>query len=90
MSPSAFTFKLSVPNDPRMTSVVGDMAKHAADYANLEGAAAASFSSKALAAAAKVLNADGNKTTLVVFAAADGTLKLTIGSESISQPLTTS
>jgi hypothetical protein len=73
-----------------MTSVVGDMAKHAADYANLEGAAAASFSSKALAAAAKVLNADGNKTTVVVFAAADGTLKLTIGSESISQPLTTS
>jgi hypothetical protein len=87
MSPSSFTFKLSVPNDPRMVTMVGEMARHAADYANLQGAAAASFSDRARAAAGKVLKGDSNKTTLVVFAAANGALTVTIGGESISQPL---
>jgi hypothetical protein len=87
MSPAAFTFKLSVPNDPRMAVIVGDMAKHAAEYANLDAAAASSFAGRALAAAGKVLKGDSNKTTLVVFAAADGALTATIGAESIAQPL---
>ncbi len=88
MSPSAFTFKLSVPNDPKMVAMVGDMARHAAEYANLEPAAAAAFSERAAAAAGKILNGDSAKATLAVFAAADGTLTVTIGAESISQPLT--
>jgi hypothetical protein len=87
MSPASFTFKLSVPNDPRMAIVVGDMARHAADYASLDEATAASFAGRALAAAGKILKGDSNKTTLVVFSAANGTLTATIGAESISQPL---
>jgi len=87
MSPSAFTFKLSVPNDPKMVTMVGDMARHAAAYANLQDGAAATFSDRALAAAGKVLKGDTNKSTLVVFAAANGALTVTIGGESISQPL---
>ena len=87
MSPSAFTFKLSVPNDPRMAIIVGDMARHAAEYATLNEATAATFAGRALAAAGKVLKGDSNKTTLVVFAAANGALTATIGGESISQPL---
>lgn len=87
MTPAAFTFKLSVPNDPRMATIVGDMARHAADYATLDHATAASFAGRALAAAGKVLKGDSNKTTLVVFAAANGALTVTIGAESISQPL---
>ena len=89
MTPSAFTFKLSVPNDPKMAVIVGEMARHAADYAQLDDARAAAFSERALAAAGTALNGDSNKTTLVVFAAGDGTLKLTIGSQSITQPLPT-
>jgi hypothetical protein len=87
MSPSAFTFKLSVPNDPKMVTMVGDMARRAAEYANLQDGAAAAFSDRALAAAGKILKGDNNKTTLVVFAAANGALTVTIGGESISQPL---
>jgi hypothetical protein len=87
MSPSSFTFKLSVPNDPRMATVVGDMARHAAEYASLDEATAASFAGRALAAAGKVLKGDSNKTTLVVFSAANGALTATIGAESIAQPL---
>ena len=87
MSPSAFTFKLSVPNDPRMAIVVGDMARHAAEYAALDEAVAAAFAGRALAAAGTILKGDSNKTTLVVFAAVNGALTATIGGESISQPL---
>ena len=87
MSPSSFTFKLNVPNDPRMANMVGDMAKHAADYASLDEATAAKFAGRARAAAGTLLKGDSNKTTLVVFAAANGALTATIGGESISQPL---
>ena len=67
--------------------MVEDMARHAADYATLDEATAASFAARALAAAGKALKGDSNKTTLVVFAAANGALSVTIGGESISQPL---
>jgi hypothetical protein len=86
MSPSSFTFKLSVPDDPDSTAIVAEVAKHAADYAKLDAGTAQSFAERARAAAAKALKASG-QTTQAVFAAADGRLTLTIGGESISQPL---
>jgi hypothetical protein len=90
MTPSEFTFKLSVPNDPNMAAIVGDMARHAAEYARLADGAAASFCDRALAAASKVLKGDNSKSTLAVFAAANGALTLTLGAETISAPLSSS
>ena len=90
MTPSEFRFKLSVPNDPQMASIVGEMARHAAEYAKLEDGPAASFCDRALAAASKVLKGDNTKTTLAVFAAANGALTLTLGAETISAPLSSS
>ena len=90
MNPSEFRFKLSVPNDPHMASIVGDMARHAAEYARLEDGTAASFCDRAVAAASKVLNGDNTKTTLAVCAAANGALTLTLGTETISAPLSPS
>jgi hypothetical protein len=87
MSPSSFTFKLSVPNDPRLATVIGELAKHAAEYAKLEDGAAASFVARAQAIAAKVLKAGGGQAVTAVIAAADGALTLTVGGESASQPL---
>jgi hypothetical protein len=87
MTPSEFTFKLSVPNDPHMAAIVGDMARHAAEYARLADGAAASFRDRALAAASKVLKGDNTTSTLAVFAAANGALTLTLGAETISAPL---
>jgi hypothetical protein len=86
MSPSAFTFKLSVPNDPDSVAIIGEMAKHAAGYAKLDAAAAHSFAERARAAAVKALTPTG-QSTVAVFAAADGALTLTMGGESVSQPL---
>jgi hypothetical protein len=86
MSPSSFTFKLSVPNDPDSVTVIGEVARHAADYAKLEAAAAESFTGRARAAATRAMQ-DGGTITQAVFAAADGTLTATIGGESVSAPL---
>lgn len=89
MTPLSFTFKLSVPNDADAVAIVGELAKHAAEYAQLDGAVAIAFSDRARSAAAKAMKAAGTSTQ-AVFAATDGALTLTIGGESISQPLRTS
>ena len=86
MTPSSFSFKLTVPNDPRVAVVVADVAAHAAEYAKLEGAAASGFVDRARAAADKVLKA-GGASCQATFAAADGHLTMTLGSETVSQPL---
>jgi hypothetical protein len=87
MSPSAFTFKVSVPNDPRLATIIGDLAQHAAEYANLESGAAATFVDQARAVAAKALEAGSTVAVTAVIAAADGKLTVTVGSESASQSL---
>jgi hypothetical protein len=87
MSPSSFTFKVSVPNDPGLATVVGELAKHAADYAKLEAGKAAAFVERAETLAAKMLKGAGGASCTAVIAAADGKLTLTIGGESASQSL---
>ena len=86
MSPSSFAFKLTVPNDPDSVTIIGEVAVHAATYATLDAAAAEAFAGRAKTAAFKAMQA-GHPATLVVFAAADGTLTATIDDESVSQPL---
>ena len=90
MTPSEFSFKLSVPNHPQMASIVGDMARHAAEYARLEDGAAKSFCDRALAAAGQVLKGDDTKTTQAVFTVGNGALTLTLGTETISEQLSAS
>jgi hypothetical protein len=87
MSPTEFTFKLSVPNDPEGATIVAVVAGHAVDYAGIDGAAGASFVERVRAVAAECLTDTGAKPCLVVFAAASGQLTVTIGGQSISQPL---
>jgi hypothetical protein len=86
MSPSSFSFKLTVPCDPGVADVVADVAAHAAEYAQLEGAAASGFVDRVRAAVGKVLNA-GGPSCQATFAAADGHLTMTLGAETVSQPL---
>lgn len=86
MSPSSFTFRLSVPNDPDSTAIIGEVARHAAQYANLQAAAVQAFVERAQAAAAKAFHA-GGPTSQATFAAADGALTMTIGAESVSERL---
>jgi hypothetical protein len=87
MSPSSFTFKLTVPKDPDGVTVVAAMAAHAVDYATLDAAAGAEFVDRVRAMVAEAQAGSTGAACLVVFAAADGRLTVTIGSQSVSQPL---
>ena len=86
MSPQAFSFKLTVPNDPDGASVAAVVATHAVEYARLSAADGAAFVERVRAAALKVLKG-GTGHTLIVFAAADGQLVVTIGATSVAEPL---
>jgi len=87
MSPSDFTFKLTVPNHPEGATVVAVVAAHAVQYANIEAGAGAAFVERARTAAAKALPAASGTHTPVVFTAAGGTLTVTFGTQSVSEPL---
>jgi hypothetical protein len=88
MTPSSFTFKVSVPNDPTMAIVVGELARHAADYAQLDAGATAAFMERVQALAATALDGRATSCTAVV-TAEHGKLTMTIGGESASQALQT-
>lgn len=87
MSPSEFTFKLTVPNDPEGANVVAVVAAHAVEYATIEAGAGAAFVERARAAAAAALQTASGTHTPVVFTAAGGTLTVSFGSRSVSEPL---
>ena len=87
MSPSSFTFKLTVPNDPEGVIVVAAVAAHAVEYAQLDAAAGAAFVERVRAVARQALQSATGHNCLAEFAAADGQLTVTIGDESASHPL---
>ena len=88
MSPSSFTFKLTVPNDPEGASVVAVVATHAVEYASIDKAAGAAFVERAKAAALDAFShSPGSQHCLIVFAAAEGQLTMTVGGKSVSQAL---
>lgn len=87
MSPQEFTFKLTVPNDPEGATVVGIVAGHAVEYANIEAAAGSAFVERVRTTAAEVLKSAPGNHSLVVFGAADGQLTVTIGVKSVSHSL---
>ena len=87
MSPSSFTFKLTVPNDPEGVTVIAAVAAHAVEYAKLEAAAGAAFVEQARGVAGQALKSATGHNCLAVFSAADGRLTVTMGSHSASVPL---
>ena len=87
MSPSSFSFKLTIPNDPEGPTIAAGIATHAADYANLPEADRAAFVERVREFAGQSLKAATAHACLIVFAAANGQLTVTAGKDSISHPL---
>jgi hypothetical protein len=87
MSPSDFTFKLTVPNDPEGASVAAAVAAHAVEYTNINTTAGAAFVERVRGFASRMMKDSDGAHCLLVFAAADGQLTVTMGSESVSEPL---
>jgi len=88
MTPKDFSFKVTLPADPEGATVVALIAGHAVEYAGINGAAGAAFVERVRAATLKALKgADRRHGCLAVIEAADGQLTVTVGGESVSQPL---
>lgn len=87
MSPSEFTFKLTIPNDPEGVTVLAAVARHAVEYAKFEAAKGAAFVDRVRVTAAEALKATTGASCLAVFTAADGRLTVTVGTHSVSEPL---
>ena len=86
MTPTSFSFELTVPKDPEGVAVVTIMVTHAVQYAAIEPTAGAAFVERVRAAAVPILK-DGGQSCLVEFAAADGRLIVTIDGHALSEPL---
>jgi hypothetical protein len=87
MTPSSFTFKLTLPRDPSLGDIVSDVAAHAVIYTEMEQAAGVEFVKRVAAAASAELAAAGAGHCPIVVTSADGELRLTIGSQTISQKI---
>ena len=87
MSPSSFSFKLTVPNDPEGVTVVAAVAAHAVEYAKLDAAAGAAFVERVREVARQALKATTGHNCLAVIAAADGQLTVTMAGHTASEPL---
>ena len=87
MTPTSFLFSLTVPNDPEGASIVAIMTAHAVEYAAIEASAGAAFVERVRAAALPVLKSGDAMECPVVFSAGDGRLTVTLGGQSLSEPL---
>lgn len=87
MTPSSFTFRLTVPNHPEGISILAAVAAHAVEYAKIDAAAGEAFVERVRAVASKAMAPSTGESCLVVFDAADGQLTMTIGNQSASQAL---
>jgi hypothetical protein len=87
MSPSDFTFRLTVPNDPDGVRVVTAMAAHAAEYANIDAGKGQAFVERVRVTAAHAFKSGSGASCLAIFCAANGELTVTVGAESASQSL---
>lgn len=87
MTPAEFKFKLSVPRDPALADVVSDLVQHAVSYAGIAEDAAAAFVTKVKAATATEFGPGATPHCAVVIAANGGALHVTIGGQTLSQPI---
>ena len=84
MSPKEFTFKLTVPRDPQMVTIVADVAGHAVSYAGMDAAVAADFITRVNAAAVVALEAPGQPALQIVVTADVASVTFAFGAASVS------
>ncbi|MCC7033025.1 MAG: hypothetical protein IT179_09360 [Acidobacteria bacterium] len=87
MSPESFNFKVTVPADDRLVGVVRDLCAHAASYAKLAEADGDAFCDRVAAAAIDAVERSAGAPCATVFDCEGGMLRVTIGGQTISQPL---
>ena len=87
MSPQAFSFTLTVPNDPAAVSVITLVVAHAVEFAAIDPAKREAFVERVRASAAKALASHAHPHSPVRVVAAEGHLTVTVGDHAESEPL---
>lgn len=87
MSPHAFSFTLTVPNDPASVTVIALVVAHAVEFAAIDPAKREGFVERVRASAAKALASHAHSHSPVQIVAAKGHLTVTVGDHAESEPL---
>jgi len=87
MSPHAFSFKLTVPNDPAAVSIIAAVVAHAVEFAAIDLNKRPAFIERVQLAAEQTLAIQTGSHSPVEITAAQGRLTVTIGSHAESESL---
>lgn len=87
MSPHAFAFTLTVPNDPAAVAVITLVVAHAVEFAAIDPAKRDAFVERVRAAAGKALASRAHTHSPVQVVAGKGHLTVTVGDHAESEPL---
>jgi hypothetical protein len=86
MTPTEFSFTLTVPRDPRFVTIVRDVATHVVAYAAMEATHGSAFVDRVSAASERVLaHAHHGQPCEVHFSCEHGEVHVTIADEIIRQ-----
>jgi hypothetical protein len=87
VSPESFNFTVTVPGDARLVGVVRDLCTHAVGYAKLPAAEGAALCDRVATAAAEAVAQTPESSCPLVFACADGELRVTVAGQTITQSI---
>ena len=83
MTPTSFTFNLTVPRDARLAEVLRELAEHAVQYAGIDETMGMGFVDRVGALAKRRLAAAGDPACQLVYGCEQGILYVTLDGETI-------
>jgi len=87
MTPTSFTFSLTVPRDARFAPIVRDLATQAATYSEMDATVAGAFVARVGEASARATARPGGGSLGVRFTCGDGELAVDLDGDIVRQPL---
>ena len=87
MSPHAFSFTVTVPNDPAAVPIVTLLVAHAVEFAAIDPARRSAFVERVRQAAGKAVASRAHTHSPVHVVAGQGHLTVTVGDHAESEPL---
>ena len=83
MTPTSFTFNLTVPRDAQLAEVLREVAEHAVQYAEIDETMGVGFVDRVGALAKRRMSAGGSAACLVVYGCDQGIVYVTLDGETI-------
>lgn len=87
MSPDSFQFTVTVPADQRLIGVVRDLCHHAVGYVKIGESEGRAFCERVAEVAVREAATRPDAPCALIFACAEGELRVTIAGQTLTQPL---